>query len=192
MLALLLIPVILLLLAILRLGAEVVYGADGFSVRVFIGPAIINVNPPQTPKKKPKKKPKEKTTPEKKQMPGRAALLKEVLPTVAEALGRLKRRLLIKELTIFYEAASGNPAETALLFGASSVGFGFLIPILENNFKIRRRDFRSSFSFDSSEPYIYVKARLSLAVWEVIYIAFNPALALLKSGIHEKGGLKHG
>ncbi|MEL4105951.1 hypothetical protein AAFA46_03775 [Oscillospiraceae bacterium WX1] len=187
MLALILIPAILLLLAILRLGAELVYSADGFSACVFIGPIKINVHPDQ-----PKKKPKEKTVSEKKQMPGRAALLKEALPTVTEALGRLKRRLLIKELTVYYAAASGNPAETALLFGASSVGFGFLIPILENNFKIRRRDFRSSFSFDSSEPYIYVKARLSLAVWEVIYIAFNPALALLKSGIHEKGGLKHG
>jgi hypothetical protein len=56
------------------------------------------------------------------------------------------------------------------------------VALLENHFRIKKRDFRASVSFDKTEPYIYARARLSLAVWEAVYVAW----ALVKGMLHNE------
>ena len=99
-------------------------------------------------------------------------------------LKRLKRRLLIKQLTLHYTSGNDDPSKTALIFGASSAAFGVITPLIERNFRVKRRDLRASTDFVTKEQCIYAKIIISIAVWEVFYVLFAllPILgALLKS-----------
>lgn len=188
---------VLTLLAFLRIGVVAEYGAPenaattetaalaGFVVDAFLGPVRLRLYPVIKKKKQKKRKHKEtqKNKPgEEVTKAGRFVELKKQLPAVNTLLGRLKRKLLIKELTVYFMAAGEDPAAAALWFGGANIGYGLLVPLLENNFRVKKRDLRTSVSFEHSEPYIYVCARLSLAVWEAVYVAFALVKSMLRSG----------
>jgi hypothetical protein len=187
---------VLTLLAFLRIGGVAEYGTPdnaetdettaqaGFVVDAFLGPIRFRLFP--ATKKKEKKKPKRKDVQKKKAgegivKAGRFVELKKQLPAINTLLARLKRKLLIKELTVYFMAAGEDPAAAALWFGGANIGYGLLVPLLENNFRVKKRDLRTSVSFEHSEPYIYVCARLSLAVWEAVYVAFALVKSMLRS-----------
>lgn len=174
---------VLILICFLRIGVVAMYSEDGFILDAYIGPVTLKIFPSDKAKKKDKKskKTKKEKTPEDAVKPGRLESLRSQLPSIKIALSRLKRKLLINELIIYFMAAGTDPAATALHFGAASAGYGMILPILENNFNIKKRDLRASINFEVSEPYIYIKARLSLAVWEVIYVTFGLLINILKS-----------
>lgn len=81
------------------------------------------------------------------------------------------------ELTVFFTAAGDDPCNTAIEFGASSFAFGALTPVIENHLNIKKRDFRSFADFSLDESKIYLKAKLSLSLWAIMYIG-------LKTGKH--------
>lgn len=172
-----------LILALLRVGAVAEFSEDGLIVKARVGPFALTVysseGPVKTKKKeKPKKKAKQKVKVDKKKeeepvKPGLVQILKSQLPAIGRTLSRFKRRLLINELTIFYLSAGEDAAQTAMIFGAVSAGYGFVISFLENNFRIRKRDLRTAVDFQRQEPYIYIKAHFSLAIWEIVYIAIG-------------------
>jgi hypothetical protein len=170
----------LILICLIRVKLIAVYGEDGFVIDAYIGPLLKKILPSGKIKKKDRKKKKEKVR-EGVVKAGRLESLKNQLPSLNQALARLKRRLLIKELTIHYMAAGTDPAAAALYFGAASVGYGMILPLLENTFRIKKRDLRATVNFEVTEPYIYVKAALSLAVWEVVYVAFGVIKNMFKS-----------
>ncbi len=170
----------LLLISFLRVGITAVYEEVGFILEAYIGPVIIKIFPADKTRKESRKEKKEKTR-EGVVKAGRLESLRNQLPSLKKAFSRFKRKLLIKELTIYYMAAGSDPAATALYFGAASAGYGMILPLLENNFNIKKRDLRATVNFEVTEPYIYVKARLSLAVWEVFYVAFGLIINIIKS-----------
>jgi hypothetical protein len=174
---------VLLLLALLRVGVTAEYGADGLKLRAFAGPVRINLLRGTRKSKKPKKAEKAKKQKKEKseKKPGGAMDFRATLPAFLETLGRFKRKLTVKRLTVHYTAAGDDAYSTSLTFGGASVGLGFLTPILENNFKVKRRDFQTSADFTAQEAYIYVNAAISLAVWEIFYIAAAILPAFLKS-----------
>ncbi len=180
---------VLLLIALLRVGVSAEYGEDGLTARAYVGPVPITLysSQPRKPKKeKPKKKKKAKKEKEAEEpaaeKPGKLAELKKMLPAIKKALSRLRRRLLVNELTVYFIAAgSVDPAKAAMSFGYASIGYGVIEPILDKAFKIRKRDLRTAVNFVADEPYIYVKIRLSLAVWEVLTIAAALSGLLLSS-----------
>lgn len=171
---------VLILICFLRVGMTALYNEDGFGLDAFVGPVAKRIFPSEKAKGKNKKE-KRKETAEGVIKAGKLEGLRDQLPSLRKALSRLKRKLLIKELTIYYMAAGTDPAAAALYFGAASVGYGMIVPLLENNFNIKKRDMRTAVNFEASEPYIYVKARLSLAVWEVFYVAFGLIVNFIKS-----------
>ena len=170
-----------LLISLLRIGVSAEYSDEGLMAWAHAGPLRITLYPKEekAEKKEKEKKPKKK---EEKPQPGVFSQLKSMLPDIKKALSRLKRKLLIKELTIYYlSAGATDPAQAALTFGGISAGYGLIIPILENNFRIKKRDLRANVDFDAEEPYIYVKAKLSLAVWEAVYIGFGLVMSMAKA-----------
>jgi len=111
--------------------------------------------------------------------PGVLKTVLDLLPAVKNMLGRLRRRLLIKRLIIYYSVANDDPYKAAFTFGAANAAIGVLVPFLENNFRIRKRDFRAFPNFHEAQQSIYINAAISLAVWEVFYMAF----AILPAGV---------
>jgi endoglucanase Acf2 len=82
----------------------------------------------------------------------------------------------VDELTVFLPRLA-----TTLVNGdrvrASSFAFGALTPVIENHLNIKKRDFRSFADFSLDESKIYLKAKLSLSLWAIMYIG-------LKTGKH--------
>jgi len=184
MLALAIVIAVLILLAFLRFGASAEYGADGFLVAARVGPFSFTVFPvkeeaPEKAEKKALKRARKKTKvrekakekPARKMAPGALTHFLDMIPPVMKTLGRVKRRLLIKKLTIHYTAGGDDPVTTAMAYGAANAVFGAIVPALENNFRIRKRDLRAFADFQSVEQKIYVSAAFSIAVWEAVYIA---------------------
>ena len=189
MTALAIIIAILVLIALLRLGVSAEYGADGFAVSATAGPFSVPLFPRKEKPgkagkkalKKAKAKKKKKKEKPKKERPGGLDAFLAMVPPIKKALSRVKRRLLIKKLTIHYTAAGDDPAMAALYSGAANAAFGALAPILDNNLRIKSRDMRARADFISGEQAIYVNAAISMAVWEAVYIAFAMLPLLLGS-----------
>jgi len=186
----------LVLIALLRFGAIVEYSEAGLELWAkagFLRIKLIDPEKEKKPKKKKKKKPKKKSD-SKALKPGSLKDFTDILKAVANALKRLKRRLLIKQLTIHFTSANENPANTATMFGAANAVFNTIIPLAERNFRIKKRDLRASTDFCGSEQKIYAKVIISIAVWEVFYMIFAllPILViLLKSRPKKKEETHH-
>ena len=200
---------IITLFLLLRFGVSAEYGADGFTVSATAGPFRILLYPrkekPGAAEKKARRKARkaEKAGGKKKEkpktkMPGGLQTYLDMLPPVKDMLGRIRRRLLIKKLTVHYTAAGSDAATTALTFGGANAAFGALAPLLENSFRVKRRDFRAAADFTGTEQKIYVHAAISLAVWELFYIVFALlpiVMSLLRQKPDTKAGkevIKHG
>jgi len=183
MLTLAIIFSVLILIALLRFGVIVEYDEAGVKLwvkAVFLKLRILDEDKKDKPKKKKKKekKPKEKR-------PGGFQRFLDLLKAALKALGRLKRRLLIKQLTLHLTLANDDPSKTAIQYGTVSAVLGTIVPVIERQFRIKRRDLMASVDFTASAPVIYAKITISIAVWEVFYIAFAflPALiSMAKAG----------
>ena len=178
----------IILFAMLRFGLSFEYSIDGINVRAQVGFISINIFPrtekrkktrkKRAPKKEKKLKLKEETKTEK---PGGLKEYLDLLPTIKKTFGRVRRRLLIKVLTIHYIAGDKDPSKTAMAFGSSNLVFAAIVPIFENAFKIKHREFRASADFEATRPMIYAKVAFSIAIWESFYIAFAIVPALIKT-----------
>ena len=168
MLVIVIILFVLLVLALLRVGVILEYSEDGFNTWIKLGFLKLKLKKSDEKKKpKKKKKPKDKGSILK---PGSLRDFMDMLKAIKVALGRLKRKLLIKNLTLHYTSASDDPAKTALRFGAANAVFGAIVPVLEKHFRIKKRDLRASADFNSQEQGIYVRLNISIAVWEIVYV----------------------
>ena len=195
MIALAIIIAVLTLVALLRFGVKAEYSEEGVSVAATAGPFTVKIYPRAAKDDKAMEKAKRKAEKKARRKAAKKALKKEKAPKISEedqkekkaggfdyfkvilsssgkALGRLRRRLLVKKLTIRFISGNGDPSKAALAFGAANAAFGVITPMLEKSFRIRRRDFSASADFCSAKPKIYVNAAFSLAVWEVFYLAF--------------------
>lgn len=184
MLVLAIIVAFLVFLAFLRVGVIAEFSESGLRAFAKVGPIKKTVfTTEKRIREKPKrvKKAKKKKPDEEEKKPGRLSELKAHIPAAKKALSRLRRKLLIRDLTIHYIAGGGDPASVALGFGGASAAFGLVTALLENAFRVKRRDLRTAADFSRDEPYIYVRAVLSLAVWEIVYIASTLVGSLLKN-----------
>ena len=203
MLALAIVIASLILIALLRFGIIAEYSDAG--VVLWLKAAFLKIRVLDTSKqekKKPKKKKKAKK--EKKQKknidikalkPGSLSEFMAILKAVGNALGRFKRRLLIGRLVLHYTAGGDDPSNVAISYGAAGAAFGFIIPVLERHFRIRKLDLKAFADFDAKEQGIYAKANVSIAVWEVFYVVFAlfPIIKVIFKGTkNRKDGQKDG
>jgi len=184
MLALAIVLAIIVLIALLRFGAIIEYSEAGFDVWIkagflrikTVGEDVKNRKKIRELRKKARKKLKKNikrdNTYLKAMIPGSMDEFWTTLRAVSNVLNRFKRRLLIKELTLYYLSAGEDPANTALQFGAANAVFEAIMPDIKRNFRVRHLDLRAGFDFTSEQQKIYAKANLSIAVWEVFYAIF--------------------
>ena len=172
---------VLLLFALTRFGAAVEYCEEGIIVTARIGPLRLRVYPQKVKpgKDRVKKEPRAKAARQQKQAkkpegkkPGMLKDLLDLLSAARTVLGRLRRRLLISRVTVFYTAAGDDPSTTAMVFGAANAATYTLLPLMERYFRIKTREINVGIDFNSAEPTVYVFAVISLAVWEAVYITF--------------------
>ena len=191
---------LVLLVGLLRLGIQVEYSEAGFCAQGKLGPVFVTLFPRKPKKqgepKKAKAKAKKKQTDQedgaeqekKKKKGGNLELVLAVLGEVGELLSRFRHKLCINVLTIYYTAAGDDPYAAAMQFGMVSAGMGALVPLLENTFRIRDRDFQANVDFEAEKPVVYLKMRFTIAIWELMYVGSGVAWALIKQLLKAKSG----
>jgi len=186
--------VIALLVVILlsRHGIAVQYDADGLKVDIFLGPVKIKLLPRQKGKEKRQKKSR-KSRSEKKptsqsepqtERGGKVQLIKDIYAAVRESLYRFRKKLLVNELIIRYQAAGSDPAKVAMMYGYANAAAGAVIPMLEQVFRIKKRSVSVTVDFTTSQPLVFVRLKLSLSILELIYIVAGLDIKLLKTIIN--------
>ena len=209
---------IVVVLAILPLGASVKYDADGPLVKLIAGPVKITLFPrPKKPKKE--KKPKEpKKTPEKKEKPAPAAPkepakeqpaatpekpekkksggpVTDFLPLLKVALDLLndfRRKLRVNRLEVKLVMAGGDPCDLAMNYGKAWAAIGNLMPRLEKVLVIKKRDIDVECDFTASQTTIYARLDLTITLGRILAIAVvygvRAVVELLKIKNKRKGG----
>lgn len=213
MTVLIIILLVFLLIALLRVGAALRLEDGTLYLKIVAGPIKLQILPKtkesakkpkdegkkKEPKKKKKKEKKKETgdeggEKEKKKFPITLELITSILSAVADLLGRFRRKLSIDKLTLHYTVASADPYSAAMTFGYASMAVNALVPVLDRTFKIKDRDIGAAVDFNSKENIIFADVQLTLAIWEIIYIALAvvPAIKAVlreyKKGKVEKNG----
>lgn len=173
------------IIALLRLGVIAEYSEDGFEMKAIAGPVRIQLVPAKeaepkskdnksSKKKKTKKKSSVSASETKKQKKGGAVeKVKTVLPTALQTVGRFFKHIKINELTICYAISGDDPYNIAMNYGYASGALGYIAPILNRNFKIKKWDVNVYPCFTEPEETMYIKAKATIAVWELVYIVLK-------------------
>ena len=176
---------ILVLLAILPLGASVLYDADGPRVRIVAGPVKIQVFPM---KKKPKKDKPKKEKPKKEQKkPAQAGEEQKPFPkpktggswtdflplvqVVLDLLNDLRRKLRVNHLLLHLTMAGDDPCDLAVNYGRMNASLAALIAQLERVLVIQKRDVHVDCDFTANETVILARLDLTITLGRILSIA---------------------
>ena len=178
---------VLVLLAILPLGASVLYDEDGPRVRVVAGPLKIQVfplkkkpkkNKPKAEKPKKDKKPKkaapEGEKPEPFPKPKTGGSWTDFLPLVRVALdllNDLRRKLRVDHLKLHLTMAGDDPCDLAVNYGRMNASLAALIAQLERFLVIKKRDVHIDCDFAASETVILARLDLTITLGRLLSIA---------------------
>ena len=187
---------ILFLLAILPLGASVLYDEDGPRVRIVAGPVKIQVFPmKKTKKEKPKKEAKKKPAPKDKgakkpaPKPKSGGSWTDFLPLVRIALdllNDLRRKLRVNELKLHLTMAGDDPCDLAVNYGRMNASLAALLTQMERFLVIKKRDVHIDCDFAASETVILVRLDLTITLGRILSIAAVYGVKGLKTFLNIK------
>ena len=174
------------IIGLLRIGVIAEYSDEGFELCAIAGPVRIQLVPGKdsddnTKKAKAKKtkvkkgiKKSSAVSGEKKQKKGGPVkIIKTVLPTALQTVGRFFKHLKINILTIRYAITADDPYDVAMNYGYTSGALGYICPLLDRNFKIKKWDINIYPCFTEVDENLYIKAKATIAIWEIIYIVLK-------------------
>ena len=189
---------VIVLLAILPLGASVLYDEDGPRVRILAGPLKIQVFPLKKKKKQDKprkaktqkqKKPKKaaaETAPAEKPNPApkpkSGGSWTDFLPLVRIALdllNDLRRKLRVDHLKLHLTMAADDPCDLAVNYGRMNASLAGLIAQLERFLVIKKRDVRIDCDFTASQTLILARLDLTITLGRILSIAVIHGLRAL-------------
>lgn len=189
---LLVILVVLWLISLIRIGGRVKYGAEGLFVWVLAGPLKIQLLPAKPKEKKPKKEKQKKEKPPlaekhkkepKEGQPGTLSRLMKLLPVVGQACGALRRKIRIDDLDLDLIWGGSNPAAIAIGYGQANAAMGMIWPILDHNFKVKRRNLRISMDYSRTQPGVEAAAALTMTVGQIVTLGVHYGVKALVTWI---------
>ena len=171
--------IIIAIILLIRIRVHVYYNAYGFKAMLKI--LFFKIELP----------PEKKTDTEKKSEPktkgGSLSELTDVITVGLEMLGRALSSIRIDLLNAEVIIASDDAFKTAMMYGSAAAGCGIMIPILENNFKIRKKEIIVNADFEEKETTISFTAKVSVAIWQILRLAIAFTLQFIKLKNKKKG-----
>ena len=191
MTALAIVLAILVLIALLPVGGAVEYGEDGLSAHLVIGPARILLYPrPKKPKKEKREKPSKKKKPEKADAAvkkgGKLPMLRELLQLGLGFLGEMRRKLLVRELTVRFAYGGAEPAETAIRYGKTCAAAHAVMPLFDQLFRVRKQDVRIIYDAAATEITVYARAAITIRIGQTAALAVRYGVRALKILISQR------
>lgn len=170
---------ILVLLALLPLGASVSYDSDGPVVKILAGPVKLQVVPAKKKKPKKKKEPKKEkkaeskgTAKKEKKKGGSITDFLPLVKLVFQLLGDFRRKLRVNRLEMNLVMGGGDPYNLAMNYGKAWAALGSLWPLLEEYFVIKKRDVEIQCDFEASETLITARLDLTITLGSLIALVF--------------------
>ena len=158
------------ILLCLRAGAKVLIADGGVTAYVKYGPFRFRIMPSKQGKKKKEKKKKEEPEESKPKKGASAGRVLEIVRLASDALGRLRRKLTIDDLELAVVYGSDDAAGTAVAYGAASAVAGTLLPLIENSFRLKKRDISLTPVFDRKTLEVSLRAEISAALGSLLWI----------------------
>lgn len=166
-----LIAAVLVLISLIRLGVQVIYVPLGLTVKVKAGPIWVTILP-RKKKKKTKRTKKGEDKPQAEEKSGdMLGQIRRALPLIAEAAGRLRRKVRLDRIYLDVTAAAPDPASAALAFGGVNAMLGMIWPLVEQNFNVRDRRIRTQVDFEASRPTASLDAAATLTIGQALALA---------------------
>lgn len=197
---------ILILLAILPLGASVIYDDQGPLIRLILGPIRLKLFPKKKKqltekqkrrveekaqaKKLAKEQKKAQKAEEKKQQkarvskdsPKKGGSFTDFLPLVKMGinfLGDFRRKLRVNVLNLKLIMAGGDPCDLAVNYGKAWAAVGNLMPYLDRIFVIKKRDVELECDFTADKTLIYARLDISITLGRLIKIVVYHGVKIL-------------
>lgn len=201
---------VVILLAILPLGASVKYNSEGAVVRVIAGPIRFTVYPRPKKEKDPKaeekkakeeaekkaakdakkraeKEANEKTASEKATVPlvqkEKGGSWTDFLPlvkVVVDFLGSFRRKLRVNVLELKLIMAADDPCDLAINYGRAWAALGNLMPQLEKLFVIKKRDLEVECDFTASQTLVIARLDLTITLGRLLALVAVYAFRAVK------------
>jgi hypothetical protein len=195
-------------LAVLPLGASVIYDENGPLVRVIAGPLKLKVYPKKKKtgdaekqaEKKRKKQQKEQAKKEKKaaQTPLKTSSEPSEKPEKKEKggsildfwpfvelgvnlLGDLRRKLRVNRLKLHMTMAADDPCDLAVNYGKANASMAALLAQLERLFVIKRRDVRINCDFTADKATILARLDLTITLGRILSLAVRYGFRALRT-----------
>lgn len=168
---LLIVLAVIFLISLIRLGGRATYGEEGFSAVIIAGPFRIRVFPVEPKSQKVAKKrnePDRKARQQTEKNGGTVGRIVDLLPTVAEAAGVLKRRIRIDRLNLRVVWGAEDPASAAIGYGRANAILGMIWPLLDNNFKIKDCDLQADVDYGRAVPAVTADAAITMTLGQLV------------------------
>lgn len=111
---------------------------------------------------------------------GKIAKVKRYLPLIGEAAGELRQKIVIERMDVRLTAAAQDAMGAAMAFGYSNMALGMLLPILEQNFTVKKKSVCTDVDFNAQEPVIYLCAAVSLQLGQLVSFALRYFIRFLR------------
>ena len=199
---------IVFLLAILPLGASVKYNSDGPLVRIIAGPIRFKVFPVKKKEKKEKKPKEKKQKKEKPKTDGQQTMEKskeekkekggsllDFLPLVRVGLDLLndfRWKLRLNRLELKLIMAGDDPADLGMNYGKAWAAVGNLVPMLERNFVIKKKDIEVECDFTTSETLIVARLDITITLGRLLALVVVYGIRGLREYMNIKKNKKGG
>ncbi|MBP3313443.1 MAG: DUF2953 domain-containing protein [Oscillospiraceae bacterium] len=181
MTALIVVLGVLLAIGFLPIGICAEYEEDAKASLTVAGIPIVLYPPKKKKGKKEKSHVLPKEEKEKKPLPPLPQLLETYLPPALKVLGLLKRKLLIRRLKLHAYFGGSDPCDSALNYGKAWAAIGMVMPLLEGNFRIGKRDVGAFLQKDEKKIRLLAKLHITLTVGRILQIAIYALYLLLKA-----------
>lgn len=199
---LLILPAVLAALCFLPLRLLAEYDHSGGRVTVRLGPVSLRLfpRPPKKEKRKGRKKSGKKEEKTSKtedagaEKGGKAELLRELISLGLAALGALRRRLRLEDMTLVLTLGGKDrdAASWALLYGRAWAAIGALIPLLERALVIESRDVRVGLDPLSGENLVTARGVIRIRLGQLLCLALRYGLRALKIFLSHKASKTDG
>ena len=182
---------LIVLVCLLRVGADVSYEDDVLTLKVVAGPVTLTLLPkkPKPEKKKKPKKEKKKKKPEKEDKPKEKSKLSlsflfGVAKLALQAVNTFRRKLHVDVFRLVFIAGGSDPYDVAMLAGRVRAALDGLYPLARRALIIRERDVRVGADFMAEKPAVAGRLKLTIRIGQVLGIgivfAFRALVLLLK------------
>ena len=192
--ALLIVLAVLVLLALIPLGAHVRYDSEGAFVWLVAGPIRIRLLPKKSKKPKKdkkerksgkKKKPKEPDEPEKtKEKQPIGGLIRDFMPFVRlglDLLGCFFRKLRVPILTLHLGFGGANdPASAAINYGRAWSAVGAIMQPIRTKTRIKKENVSCSCDFTRGDMRVFAELKAVFLLGDLVVMAIRYGLRALR------------